>query len=505
MRPAVSVLDNGDIMLQVYSGNDPVSDEVVMQAYLSKDFGETWELMGVNTSPLTILPAGHVWSATDETQGVSYGDQLRKTVSSIAYGGGRVFTIAQNADGATEGNSFSIFDIYDWILLGSQQTIQSGLPQWCGVDDLRFVFSGTPVVQDRWDIDLRYRYDARNLAVESPSIGYRSVDDTQNVTFEWDRDHADAVAALGAGKRWNVDAFSLFGTNFETCEIHISDPDYSGASYPATTQETRFSLSAVVDVGVLSEQGLLDGTIRDNSKSWAPHQFKPGLRNYYVKIADQGTPPVGEEMYRILDNTENTLVLEQDMGVLLGIGASLFNYKIISDRFFSDGTGGERDTQAHQPAILNTPYANPKFIRLVIPAQTTAEGYFKVGTTIFGTQTPLVKTVGHGTIPRNRFSRGFGWQPRANTGREVGRSGVASQKKFGRTGQAWVLSYENLLWWDRDYIINGIVSDPERAFVFIFDNKNLNSMALVTASNLPNVVNTSGDRYNFTMEIEEVI
>lgn len=517
-RPTLTVLDDGSVMLTL----DDETDNYKQKIFWSFDGGDTWAL---NTDPAVPMPLASSsidnGNSNDTSQSfILTGDasnqkssRRRKTRSAIAYGGGPVYTAWQNS--ATPQRQ-AMYRTYAWTVqsqsvIGSVSAldglvapaIAAGRPRWIGLDDIRVVFSGLPAIQDLWEIELRYRYDVRNVNIESPSIYYESSDNS-TVRMEWDRTNTDVMDAIGDGNRWQVDAFAIFGTNFPRCTLRVAEPTYSLSTFPTiapySTEYVEFPLNSIIEYGEVSN--LTYGSVLiDNSKNWIPHQWRPAHRTYYIATYDQADPGVTLQAVKILDNTENSLILETILVV------PTFAYMIYGDRFYCDGTGGTLGDGAQNvtlPSIRGSIYQYPKIIQLEIPSQATPDNLFRMGSFVFGKKTPL-RINRAGDNARRRFNRGFGWTGEASIREDQGLSGVTTYEQFGRIRQTWSLRYEFIQWWDRDHTFNALLDKPKRAFVIQFDDTVPQSVELVRLANPPRYENVSGDYYDFDLALNEVI
>lgn len=525
-RPTLVEMDDGSILLSI----DAENAEKSQKNFWSFDSGYTWVKNEDPTVPLNIGSFAFDVSSTDNSQGFftqggesagTYGTRRRLTRAAIAYGGGPVYAVWQNP--VAGGNRQAVFRLYDWVVtdlanIGGTNTLDDMVPphivpgkaRWIGLDDIRVVFSGLPSVEDNWDINLRYRYDVRNIGIESPSVYYRSRT-IDTVRLEWDRTDADVAEAIGSGTRWHVDSFALYGTNFLRCKIRISVPtwgDIGGEDVFPTVpddndQYIEFALDSIIERGEFNSWAKSHGSIvTENGKNWIPHQWKPGPRTYYVATYNKNDPDTIVQMVKILDNTEDTLILDQ-------IALFQFDaYYIFGDRFFCDGRNGvlvQSGERTILPDIRGTQYQFCKFIQLEIPTQITHEAYFQIGSICFGTKTPIKVNFASDGGSRRRFSRGFQWQGEAKFQEDVGLTGVTSYQQFGRLQQAWTLQYEYIRWWDRDYTFGGLMDKPKRAFTILMDNELPHSIEWVRLAGSPQYQNISGDWYDFTLNLIEVV
>ncbi len=183
-RPNLTLLEDGSLLLSLDSEHGTVGQK----CWWSYDNGYSWI---TNIDPSVAIPTGGATafdaSANDTTQGFIQEGNARRllTRSTIAYGGGPVYTAWQNASDASLPNRLAIFQMFNWGIINKSELgnnllsgyvpvpIRPGIPIWIGIDDVRITFSGQPAVEDTWDIDIQYRYDARNIGIESPSIHFR--------------------------------------------------------------------------------------------------------------------------------------------------------------------------------------------------------------------------------------------------------------------------------------------------------------------------------------------
>lgn len=417
------------------------------------------------------------------------------TRQAVAYGGGRLFSVFAN-----ESKQFRAFTAREWRVGKTDfMPIFPGTPSYVGVDDLRIAWIGNPNIGDSWMIPARYRFAAGNVVVESPSVFYRSGSVSTQV-MEWDRNHPDVVAVLGPGFLWNISALAIFGVNFRYCRVAISKPSYTGSTFPSSPADyIEYELNSDVDQFFIGQilGSIGEGRVLVTNKQWTPGIFKPITRRYYAAIYFDlaGLP---HTVLPILDNSVNSIQLGSGTEGLILPNQPV---RIFTDRMFRECSGGS-DGASTFPSVYGTAYQYGRHVRLTIPTQPTSDGFFRIGTIVFGPHVPVnVDGIGR----RNRFSRGFRWQLVPLTEESVGQSGVSSVIHFGRPPQRWELSYEHIAHWDRDATLSALGSDLRRSFCFVFDDREPLSCELVRMSNGPEIINQSGNRFSYGVSLSEVL
>lgn len=477
--PSLTRWDNGDIILS--AGQD---------AWVSLDDGLSF--MQGTDSALT-LPVNRIEPVTN----LCSAPYLNASKQICALPGGMIFAVAT---GLNAGDTV----IVTWV---SREFTTSGtefmpilpsVPQFVGVDGVRVIWNGTPQPGDRYTIAPRYDYDKAHLAIESPSIYWRSRTDTAVAELVWDR-RADGPASVhGEGRLYDTSGLSLFGTNFRRLKFAWAPDD--GAAAPGnpasgwTEVDINCQLIGLSDnyaATAPSGSGTIYNVLKDTELNLVPSQFKPGLRTYYVTNMGTG------KIFRIVDNSQNTITVDLGLEPYFDTGTTV--YLVFGDRFCNFPTVLQGNVAARFMRYLRV-RMGPTYGTY----NKTADGYYKIGTPIIGSHDIAAPYMG--LEARHRFSAGFAYQASPSTVAQAGLSQVASVRHFGRgPAQKWTLSYEGLLWHDRDQLLNGLVPRLRQAFALVLNGEDLTSVELVRLADGPTMRNTAGDRYSLELPLEEVV
>jgi hypothetical protein len=221
--------------------------------------------------------------------------------------------------------------------------------------------NGGGVPGDEWDVDTGHEHGKESLWAElRPSRQWRTTID--GVTD-------NAVLDAGAGDRFKGDLIALVGTNVRRLTVQLNPADAWGA--PAFT----IDLDATVFVGVVDAAnrgpGFL-GPLLPNVARWRQAQYRSD------RDAHRWFVEAGEDVYEITDNDEDRLYVE-------GVDFSAF---VGTFRIFDDRMGALVTFMQH------------RYMRLLIPTQSTADGVYRVGTPIFDRRYEAVKPYSHGFVDR---------------------------------------------------------------------------------------------------------
>lgn len=188
-------------------------------------------------------------------------------------------------------------------------------------------FRGEAVTAGAWDYTTGYAFAASNVQIQPVLREWRAVDDDTIITM---------VFQAPTGRTFRPDGFAMFGHNLGGVAVQYNSTDSWGA--PAVS----FGLS-LPGFGTLARYfhewannstfpfDALGNRVRvAGMNPWRPHQFKsdPGGQQHYIALKAEGIS--APQIFRIIDNTANTLILFTDVdgtGITLeGTGA------IFSDR-----------------------------------------------------------------------------------------------------------------------------------------------------------------------------
>jgi len=248
------------------------------------------------------------------------------------------------------------------------------------------------IEDDEWDLEVGAVYDPRNILTHSPSEQWRETEQSgasPERIFEWHLGNDSAgneINTIGNG-------VALFGKNFLDFKLEILSNVLAATTVIDTAADhkayiclrkvlkmtfgiTPYSRIYENVVVLETEEGALAGTIE---KDMIPGQYASNkYRNYYVEVID-GTA-IGN-VYRILDNNTQSLVLETDAET-----DGLSGHKIIaifSDRVFFNFD----DTRTGVTEAYGSFYG----WRLTIPTTKTSpnENQLRLGKILIGRWTEL--------------------------------------------------------------------------------------------------------------------
>jgi len=189
-------------------------------------------------------------------------------------------------------------------------------------------FRGEAVTAGAWDYTTGYAFAASNVQIQPVLREWRAVDDDTLITM---------VFQAPTGRTFRPDALAIFGHNVAALAFQFNDTNSWGA--PAVS----FGLS-LPGFGTLDRYfhewaanntfpfDALGNRVRVAGMSpWRPHQFKsdPGGQQHYVALKANGTS--APQIFRIIDNTANTLILQTDVdgtGITLEGSGAIFSDRL---------------------------------------------------------------------------------------------------------------------------------------------------------------------------------
>lgn len=193
-------------------------------------------------------------------------------------------------------------------------------------------FRGEAVTEGNWDYETGYAFAAANVQIQPVLREWRSIADDGILYI---------VFRAPTGMKFRPDALAVFGHNAVAIGFRFNDADVwtapsvsFGAGLPIFTALDRYYHEWATDTtsspaNPLSATG--NRVTVTGMSPWRPHQFKSdtGGQVHYVALKADGTSTA--QIFRIVDNTSNTLILQTDVdgtGITLeGSGA------IFSDRY----------------------------------------------------------------------------------------------------------------------------------------------------------------------------
>jgi hypothetical protein len=278
-------------------------------------------------------------------------------------------------------------DIVGWDfnddLLGRKCILsrEQGIMQGFGV---RFI-GAYAVEDDAWDLEVGAVYDPRNILTHSPTEQWRETEQSAaspERVFEWQigNDFAgNEIRTLGNG-------IALFGKNFLNFKLRLLDKTGSGVNYvdTTTTHKGYICIRRVLkftqgiakyiiyeNVAVLMTEAF-SGSDNIKESSMIPGQYASNeYRNYYIEVLDGSA--IGN-VYRILDNNSESLVLEGDAETD-GLNGN-DQIAIFSDRVFFE----------FDPSTITNDYGSFYGWRLTIPTTSTSpsENQLRLGKILIG-------------------------------------------------------------------------------------------------------------------------
>lgn len=504
LRPSVLKSSAGEIIITAGSGTADADERPTGGAVCLDGRGERWY---DRDSRDILLELGMM----PEPESGPTTDMINQTRKTVAYGNLRLFSFVLGDDA-----TLYALTARNWSAsVASPMPIVPNAPAWLGIDGLQISFPSLEIpANDKWTLGTRSRFAGAHVVHYSPRVYYRGGAETRDdyntkvpIILTWDREHADVRAVMSNGKLFHVNSCALFGSNIQFASWRISLPSYTGDTFPTDPADyIQFDMSAEIETRVLSVKAGGGGAVQDNvlifsGTGWTPHQFRPGVRTYYVGL-------LGVAVFKILDNTANALIIDHDPDVDGYAPSGLLpNYPvtIFSDRMVSLGIGGTTGTGI-APDLAGTEYEFGRWLQLYVPPQPTHEGYRRVGNVVFGSAIPIEARRPEGTLRRDRYEEGWRWAPTAEIREQQSIGSIKSIEQIGRTVQQWQFRYPVAEYWDRDMTLSPMVQELRRPFVIMFDSDDpLRSLEWVRlTSNLPTVVHQGADFYGYDLEIEEV-
>lgn len=189
-------------------------------------------------------------------------------------------------------------------------------------------FRGEAVTAGAWDYTTGYAFAASNVQIQPVLREWRAVDDQTIISM---------VFQAPAGRKFRPDALAIFGHNVGGWAFQFNDtnswgsPSVSfGLSLPPFSSLNRYfhewASNSTFPFDALGNRVRVAGM-----SPWRPHQFKsdPGGQQHYVALKAEGTS--APQIFRILDNTENTLILFTDVdgtGITLEGSGAIFSDRL---------------------------------------------------------------------------------------------------------------------------------------------------------------------------------
>lgn len=267
------------------------------------------------------------------------------------------------------------------------------------------IWRGEATTQGEYDYAAGHDFAAANALAPPILREWRSVDTSKQIEIVLDADPDGTT-----GKTFRPDALALFGRNFPEFTLQGSDSDSWGAptlSYrfgvydsPGGAQRTTH-LWGFNDLGATWSYYVLGRRLTVVSPSgtgpWRPHQFrtlKTGPRFYVSFRNTTVTSGSGVYVYRIDDNTEDTLILARaiivtDIGVTSILGTSFpYKFAVFASTFASLMEFRYPATYSTGIAVMpNSHVKGFRYLRLLIPDVTHRdedEAFYRCGLFFLG-------------------------------------------------------------------------------------------------------------------------
>lgn len=335
---------------------------------------------------------------------------------------------------------------------------------------------------------------------DNSQVGYPFTYHEPDVTHLIDRQSTSGIAALGTGTHFLVHGAALFGSNLHTIRVAVSRSTYDSATWPSGAADyITKTISNIIETGTSTANPASGNMVCDSSKAWVDNVWGTGVRQHYIGF-DTDADGRLDLVYKIVRSTGTWLELEKNDGFSVASCA----YSIFPDRFFWDGTDGTLDGASVN--LQDSDYGMCRLVRIIVPAQVTAEGYYRMGTPIIGPYPDMAAISGE---TRHRFSVGFGWVPITNTSEQTGITGVTNVRHYGRTGQRWRLPYPAQQGDDRDRTLNWLLPKMRQPFCLVFDPSTTTtatrSAELVQVVDAAEYENISGDRFGHQLQLKEIV
>ena len=244
-------------------------------------------------------------------------------------------------------------------------------PTW--VDDgVRIIArSGPATYGDVWAINTRYTHGIENVFSEvspSPSRGWRSTGETQqDIVLEFDPTLNENTRTIGA----SVVAVYLSDCNFQTYEI----ASYNGAyntEYSGDTSLNQKNLCFVREGDMVRPSSSVAGT---PANTWYTYHTLAGS---HIRLDDNAGEP---------NVVIRTIAWNSEGAWRQNNSTTLIARLLLSDTLSTDPTGNGTqlaDILSKDVCVIMPAFGAGTRIRIRIPAQDTAEGYFAIGKIAIG-------------------------------------------------------------------------------------------------------------------------
>ena len=203
---------------------------------------------------------------------------------------------------------------------------------------------------------------------------------------------------FGNLKNMRPDALALFGRNTPRIRVQLNDTDvWTSPSVDFVVTDPNFSVAVPTGDQEYGHLWYSDNTLAtvfpgsykigvSNASPWRKHQFRsqPTGQKFYVSVPAKAltlpTFPFGDHVvYRIKDNTENTLILEHDI-------SQDFNFTNFEISIFSDRVAFSIEDLVGQE-LLDSVTTGYEFMRVTFEAcwhRDADEGFHRLGRLLLG-------------------------------------------------------------------------------------------------------------------------
>jgi len=480
---------NGNI-IAAYESEEDTDDNWEIKCKISTDGGATWgseiDVMDYNTKdlryPCLLLDiTGRVYCsasrATDEDIVLAYsdndGESWNKTTYIDLYSDGALSAQGRQSlfmvDGhiiiccygeASTDSGFYMVRRGIWEAYASNACVCPPNAQEqhlvCGI---RITwYGGAGAVGDSWTMETGFYYGAKNIISDSPSKPWKSTQDNTECNI---------VIDMGVNEKFYANGIAFFGCNMRTLSFQMNATDSWGA--PSVDESISFD---VTDAGVVDSASLnhiIDAALLTSFKD---HQLKgQGNKKYFMRFTSGShiNTTVG-----ILDNVGSYILIDTPLLNIQTDDTFVIFQSCISKTF----TGGIY-----------------RYMRISIPAQQTADNYYKIGVMVAGRAIALSREWGIGYNRNNVYdidmlaTKGGGILPIKNADRKYTFS------------LPWKASKDT-----REEVLATIDYLEGKNLALIPDSSTLTDCYLVKSTgDIKQKYRFPDERFDFTITLEEVL
>jgi hypothetical protein len=280
--------------------------------------------------------------------------------------------------------------------------------------------SGPAAYGDVWNIDTRYTHGIENIFPEvspSPSRGWRSTNEAQqDIVLEWNPTLNQNTRTIGA----SVVAIFLTGCNFQTFDVY----SYNGAynlEHAGDTSRGQQNLCFIREGDMVRPSSSVAGT---PSNEWYTYHTLAGS---HIRLDDNAGEP-NVVIRTIVWNSEGAWRQNNSTTHIARV--------LLSDTVSADPTGNGTqlaDILGKDVCIIMPAFGASTRIKITIPAQDTAEGYFTIGKCL----------IGHVAYFGQRFGDGRQMETEPIFDTVENRAGVRKSTKLGTPRRKRTIAWPN--------------------------------------------------------------